>query len=96
VQAYDAITQQIATNVGDTYHLSFWLLDESTFTTFSSVSTNGDTTTSSGNGVNLIVYAGDSTPTPGGVPEPATWTMIIAGFGGLGAMLRRRRALVAI
>jgi hypothetical protein len=29
--------------------------------------------------------------TPGGVPEPATWTMLIAGFGGVGAMIRRRR-----
>lgn len=27
----------------------------------------------------------------GGVPEPATWTMLIMGFGGVGALLRRRR-----
>jgi hypothetical protein len=26
------------------------------------------------------------------VPEPATWLMMIMGFGGMGAMLRRRRA----
>jgi hypothetical protein len=26
------------------------------------------------------------------VPEPATWAMMLVGFGGLGAMLRRRRA----
>ena len=26
-----------------------------------------------------------------GVPEPATWTMLILGFGGIGMMLRRRR-----
>jgi hypothetical protein len=25
------------------------------------------------------------------VPEPATWTMMIMGFGGVGAMIRRRR-----
>ena len=31
----------------------------------------------------------------GGVPEPATWTMMLVGFGGMGAALRRRRALVA-
>ncbi len=30
-----------------------------------------------------------------GVPEPATWTMMILGFGGMGAMLRRRRMAVA-
>jgi len=30
-----------------------------------------------------------------GVPEPATWAMMLMGFGGLGAMLRRRRSLAA-
>jgi hypothetical protein len=29
------------------------------------------------------------------VPEPAVWTMMIAGFGGVGAMLRRRRSPAA-
>lgn len=29
--------------------------------------------------------------TVGGVPEPATWALMIGGFGGMGAMLRRRR-----
>ena len=31
----------------------------------------------------------------GGVPEPATWAMMLVGFGTLGAALRRRRAMVA-
>jgi PEP-CTERM motif len=31
----------------------------------------------------------------GSVPEPATWGLMIMGFGGLGAMLRRRRAAFA-
>ena len=26
-----------------------------------------------------------------GVPEPATWALMILGFGGVGALLRRRR-----
>lgn len=30
--------------------------------------------------------------TPGAVPEPSTWAMMIAGFGAVGAVLRRRRA----
>ena len=28
----------------------------------------------------------------GGVPEPAAWALMLVGFGGLGAVLRRRRA----
>ncbi|HEX3889064.1 MAG TPA: PEPxxWA-CTERM sorting domain-containing protein [Phenylobacterium sp.] len=35
---------------------------------------------------------GSQTP---GVPEPAAWALMILGFGGAGAMLRRRRAVVA-
>jgi len=34
--------------------------------------------------------SGYGVPT-GAVPEPATWMMMIMGFGGLGAMIRRRR-----
>jgi hypothetical protein len=30
-------------------------------------------------------------PTNGGVPEPATWAMMLMGFGGMGALLRRQR-----
>jgi hypothetical protein len=31
-----------------------------------------------------------------GVPEPATWGLMIMGFGGAGALLRRRRAASAL
>ena len=31
----------------------------------------------------------------GAVPEPATWAMMILGFGAAGSMIRRRRALTA-
>lgn len=34
--------------------------------------------------------------TPPTVPEPASWTMMIMGFGGLGAVLRSRRKRMAI
>lgn len=39
--------------------------------------------------------AGDGTLKVPGVPEPATWAMILVGFGGLGAVLRRRRGQAA-
>jgi PEP-CTERM motif len=32
-------------------------------------------------------------PPPGGVPEPATWAMMIIGFGAAGSMIRRRRGV---
>ena len=41
-----------------------------------------------------VAIAGEITaggPGPG-VPEPATWAMMLIGFGGLGAVVRRRRA----
>jgi hypothetical protein len=37
-------------------------------------------------------------PTPddlGGVPEPASWVMMIMGFGGVGSLIRRRRMVTA-
>jgi hypothetical protein len=33
--------------------------------------------------------------TGGPAPEPAAWTMMIAGFGGVGALMRRRRSVIA-
>jgi len=32
----------------------------------------------------------------GGVPEPAAWALMLLGFGGLGSVLRRRRAATAL
>jgi hypothetical protein len=49
----------------------------------------GETPNASYSGV--ITFA----PTGGGVPEPASWALMIAGFGGTGVLLRRRRAALA-
>lgn len=43
----------------------------------------------------LYITAGDFLGA-GAVPEPATWAMLIAGFGLLGATLRRRQGLAAV
>jgi len=44
-------------------------------------------------GYSLIFSDGIGNPFIGlpGVPEPATWTMLILGFGAIGGMLRRSR-----
>ncbi len=38
-----------------------------------------------------IIYTGLFVPPPGSVPEPASWLMLITGFGLVGTMLRRRQ-----
>ncbi|MGH6909562.1 MAG: PEPxxWA-CTERM sorting domain-containing protein [Phenylobacterium sp.] len=48
-------------------------------------------------GCTSFVTTGFATNGGGGpVPEPATWAMMILGFGGVGALLRRRRLQPAI
>jgi PEP-CTERM motif len=39
----------------------------------------------------LTGYSGRLRYTPGGIPEPMTWMMMILGFGAVGFALRRRR-----
>jgi uncharacterized repeat protein (TIGR01451 family) len=84
VQAYDAISQTIATIVGHNYQISFFVADNSLCRTngggaacnFSDLSTNGDTTDPGGNGINVTVYAQAGLPPPG-----ATLTLTELGQG---------------
>jgi len=59
-------------------------------------------------GIQYVTFSGDTgtvgfdnfefntvRPVSAGVPEPATWSLMIAGFGLLGASLRRRRCAAA-
>jgi hypothetical protein len=48
----------------------------------------------------ILGTVGDVAPAGGGataaVPEPAAWALMLAGFGGIGAALRRRREVLAL
>lgn len=90
VQAYDAISQTVATQIGDVYQISFNLNGGSTGT-YSRLSTNGDVTGTGGNGIDVLAYAQAGLPIAGAVPEPSTWAMLLIGFAGLGFMACRRK-----
>jgi hypothetical protein len=58
---------------------------------FSGCASEPESHTASGCGLGEIIFADAS----GAVPEPATWALMIGGFGMAGAMLRRRRTALA-
>jgi PEP-CTERM motif len=72
---------EIGLSLGDPLNSPIWLL----------TGNSGQFDGSSFIGAAYNVYAGAS----GGVPEPASWAMLIAGFGLTGAAMRRRRTAVA-
>jgi hypothetical protein len=89
VQAYDAITQNVLTNTGDLYLLTFDYADTSPGGVYQPLSTNGDVTDTGGNGRDLFVYAG---AIPVRAPEPASLTLLGGALVGLGLFRRRKRS----
>jgi len=70
------------------------MLWQSEIFNFTATSTSTEIRFTSGNGgVNCCYGAAiDNVAVGNGVPEPATWGLLIVGFGGVGALARRRRA----
>ncbi len=92
VQAYDAVDQYVATIVGDNYLLSFAYSDNSSLTTFSDLSTNGNTTGSGGNGIDILAYAQAGLPPAGNVtPEPSSILLLSTGVLMLGGFFYYKR-----
>jgi hypothetical protein len=92
VQAYDSITQAIATTIGDTYHLSYQYADLSPGGSpgvYQPLSTNGDVSGTGGNGRDMFVFAG-GIPVRA-APEPASLALLGSGLLGFGLLRRRRK-----
>jgi hypothetical protein len=88
-QAYDGIHQTFATTIGDTYTVSFDLSSTTSGGDYQQTSTNGDTTNTGGNGIDVVVYAGNGIPPGHGVPDTSTTCLLVAG-GALALFAMRR------
>lgn len=84
----DGVTNYALSLVGTQGPNEFWGLD----TTFLTAGTY--TLTINGTNSNTGSLGGSITITEASVPEPATWAMMLIGFGAIGWQLRRRRTPV--
>jgi hypothetical protein len=101
-QAYDGIDQSFATVIGDTYDISFNLSETNNNgiptpgNLYQQLSSNGDTTDTDGNGIDVVVYAGNGTP-PTTVPEASsTFLMVLGGLSVLLMMAKSQQVKAAL
>ncbi len=71
-----------------------WIVDDSASFSFSGVTPSFGDLNADG-ALDSFNATGFSATFSGAVPEPTTWALMILGFGGAGAMLRRRRLAIA-
>ena len=95
MRAYDALSQSVSTNVGNTYQLSFMYSENSHQSLFSDLATNG-LGGRAGNGIDILAFAQAGLP-PGSrsgsgaaLPEPGTLALFGAGLLALVLFVRRR------
>ena len=88
-------TETLAYNTTDSHSAtvnSAWVLETMTFTATSSSEVLSFLSQGTPSGDPPMALLDNVSLTNNGVPEPATWGLMIVGFGGVGATLRRRRA----
>ncbi len=90
-QAYDGIDQSFPTVIGDTYDVTFGLNGGgyNDGALYRATSDNGDTTDTGGDGIDLVVYAGNGLP-PATTPDAAsTLGLLGAAMAGLTGLRRK-------
>ena len=94
-QSFDTSTVNVTSGDTEGGGFSGWMHVTTTFK-----ATSGSQTLSflavGGPGGLPPIAALDAVSLTGGVPEPAAWALMLMGFGGLGAVMRRRRAMGAL
>jgi len=81
--------------IGATFDLDGRLLTTGTGNRFASTSQGWWFAADVSDGTNTGVVAARDAFRQGAIPEPATWGLMIMGFGAAGAMLRRRKLAIA-
>jgi len=89
-QAYDGIDQSFPTTVGDTYDVSFAVWNTgANVDDYQDLSNNGDTTDTGGNGIDIVVYAGNAIA-PTSAPDGASTLGLLGAVAASLAALRRK------